>query len=106
VTDVLDLVEQYRVALQDAARLEAGARAADENRKIAFAKAVIAAGDVSAAKAEHVARASTAYREACDELHIAEERASLARAEAEYLSKRWETWRTRMSFKKAQMNGQ
>lgn len=100
MTDAPTLVDEYKDALQRVAELKANERAAEERVKIVFSTQVLAAGDVSAAKAEHVARASKEYEVAVAELKHARAAAGLAEAHAEYLRVRWETWRTRMSMRK------
>jgi hypothetical protein len=92
-----EFLEEYRAAASAAGRLQAEAEHAEELRKIAFAKAVIAAGDVAVSKAEYVARSSGEFGSAVAALLSAALAANEAKVQLDYLGKRWEKWRTQMA---------
>lgn len=101
-------LEEYRSAASAAGRLQAEADHAEELRKIAYAKAVGSqSSGMSAAKAEYVARTEPEFLSAVEALHQANLAAAEARAQLDYLGKRWEKWRTQMASArvKKQMEG-
>lgn len=96
-------LNEYRQALVAAGKLAADVERLDEQRRIAFSTAFIVAGDVSAAKAEHVARTSEVYADAVAALDVVRERAAEAKANAVYYQARFDAWRTRSATKRTEM---
>ena len=95
-------IAAYGHALEEAARLGAEETKLEEERKILFSKLVVDAGDISAAKAEHVARASDDFRDISDRLATARLQCALAKAKAQHMTARLDIWRTRESTRRAQ----
>ncbi len=89
-----ELLEQRRTAAREVGTLAAEVESLDEVRRIAFSREVTASKE-SVAKAEHAARASDIYVKSCDDLHNARLKLGEAKAQADYLEKRIEVWRTR-----------
>ena len=92
-----ELLDQYREAARESARLAAAVERLDEERRIALSAQVVACGDMATTKAEHVARASVEYRRASAALAETRDQAARVKAEAEYLHARIEAWRSRMA---------
>ena len=95
-------IAAYGHALEEAARLGAEETKLEEERKILFSKLVVDAGDISAVKAEHVARASASYREHGELLATVRLQCALAKAKAQHMTARLDIWRTRESTRRAQ----
>lgn len=96
MTDPRPFIDDYYEAMKVAARLKAAVERAEEHRKIVFSEEVIAA-DAPISKAEHIARASSTYADAVEELRIASVEYGDAAAKVEYLKTRFEAWRTNMA---------
>ena len=92
---IMQFLAEYKTALQDAGRLKAEADYHRDLQEIAYAQAVLEAGDISVAKAEYVAFASEKYRKATDALHTARAAAAEAEKTAEHMAARLDTWRSR-----------
>jgi hypothetical protein len=90
-------LEEYRTAAHAAGRLQAEAEHAEDLRKITLSNAIATATETSVSKAEHLARAGKEYRDSITALHKAKVAAAEARAQLDYLGKRWEKWRTQMA---------
>lgn len=94
-SDPIDqFVEEYRIALQDAARATADERRLDEERKITRSRLVQECG-LPVAKAEHYAQAHHDYVAAAQALAVARDRAFSLEARVTYLAARIDIWRTR-----------
>ena len=98
-----ELLELLRSALQLQAAGNAAEMQAKETCKVVKAEQQIAAGDVAVAKAEIVALASPAYKDALRTMFGTVETAENARAEAEYLKARFDAWRTKMATQRERM---
>ena len=101
--DVEQGLERIGVAGKEYAKAQTAFKAAEENQKIVLSEQIIKAGAVPLAKAEHIARGTFEYREAADALTAARGIAEELRAELDYLTKRWETWRTRMATEREKL---
>lgn len=97
-------LEEYRTAALAAGRLQAEAEHAEELRKQALSKGLIECKDTSVSKAEHLARISADYTAAMNALHAAKVAAAEARAQLDYLNKRWEKWRTQMASERVKQS--
>ena len=96
-------LEEYRTAAHAAGRLQAEAEHAEELRKITLSNAIATATETSVSKAEHLARAGKEYRDTITALYKAKVAAAEAKAQLDYLGKRWEKWRTQeASFRERQ----
>ncbi len=106
-----DLVEEYKKALKIQAEYNANEASHEDNRKIVLSEEIVKASSgpdgMAVTKAEHVARASQAYKAETDMLAKARSLAEVARADVEYIRVRFEAWRTKMSMAKVvrQTNG-
>ena len=103
MTNQADLfLEEYRTAAHAAGRL-GEAEHAEELRKITLSNAIATATETSVSKAEHLARAGKEYRDTITALYKAKVAAAEAKAQLDYLGKRWEKWRTQeASFRERQ----
>lgn len=102
------VLEQYRVALEDAARLGEEATHLEHLRKIAQAVAFREAKDKSGSigSAEYDARVSEGYREAVLMLHEVASKHALAQAKVTYLASRIKVWEARFIRQTKMSKGQ
>lgn len=98
---VVELLEQYRVALVNAAALDAEADHLEEMRKVVLAEQTDTALPLN--KAEVAARISPAYIEHLKKLREAKAAAGDARGVVVYIAARLDAWRTRESSRRAQL---
>lgn len=99
--DVKPHLDELRAAMRVASRAKAQMERAEENRKIVFSEEVVASQEKSLARAEHIARASSTYQDAVEELKQASIACGDAQAEVVYLQNRFEAWRTNMASARA-----
>lgn len=103
-SDPIDqFLEDYRVALQDAARATAEERRLDEERRILRSRLVQECG-LPVAKAEHYAMAHHDYVGAAQAVAQARERMLTAEARVTYLAARLDVWRTRSANQRGKGN--
>jgi len=100
-----EAMERMRLAMQDSARKQSEASRLDERRKIIRAQLVkkFRADGKAVGESEQLAMATEQYETAVNEHYLADLEAGLAKAEADFLKIRWETWRTRAANKRAEM---
>jgi len=98
-------MERLRLAMLDSARKQSEASRLDERRKIIRAQLVkkFRADGKAVGESEQLAMATEQYETAVNEHYLADLEAGLAKAEADFLKIRWETWRTRAANKRAEM---
>lgn len=105
-SDQIDqFLEEYRVALQDAARLSAEEKNLDEQRKIVRSE-LVTKFEGPATKAEHFAQASTEYRQAAARLMEARSLAASANAKVDWMTARLDIWRTRSANLRTKQRGE
>lgn len=105
-TDPVDEgMERLRLAMLDSAKKQSEASRLDERRKIIRAQLVkkFRADGKAVGESEQLAMATEQYETAVNEHYLADLEAGLAKAEADFLKIRWETWRTRAANKRAEM---
>lgn len=100
-----EAMERMRLAMLDSARKQSEASRLDERRKIIRAQLVkkFRADGKAVGESEQLAMATEQYESAVNEAYLADLEAGLAKAEADFLKIRWETWRTRAANKRAEM---
>lgn len=98
-------MERLRLAMLDSAKKQSEASRLDERRKIIRAQLVkkFRADGKAVGESEQLAMATEQYETAVNEHYLADLEAGLAKAEADFLKIRWETWRTRAANKRAEM---
>lgn len=91
-----ELLEAWRVAATNAGTLAADVERFDEERRIVLSRELKKYREnMSVADSEHQARASDAYSAICNKLREVRIELGAARAEADYMEKRIEVWRTK-----------
>jgi len=100
-----EAMEKLRLAMLHSAKAQSEASRLDERRKIIRAQLVkkFRADGKAVGESEHLAMATDQYETAVNEHYLADLDAGLAKAEADFLKIRWETWRTRAANKRAEM---
>lgn len=98
-------MERLRLAMLDSAKKQSEASRLDERRKIIRAQLVkkFRADGKAVGESEQLAMATEQYETAVNEHYLADLEAGLAKADADFLKIRWETWRTRAANKRAEM---
>lgn len=103
MTDSFDtFIEEYRLALEANARLQAELHRLQEMRKPVFG-AVFSSLEGAVAARENAAYANERYIAHIDVLAEAEEAANLAQAKVKWMDVRFEGWRTRSASKRAEL---
>ncbi len=96
MSSIDDLLNELKEATAKAGHYAADVEALDEQRRITHSRGVWSSNE-SVAKAEHASRASLDYEAIVTQLNAARHKLADARSQADYLEKRYETWRTRMA---------
>lgn len=88
------LAEKYRLCAEEWADADAAYYLLDNTRTSVVGELVLAemAKGLTGSKAEHVARASTEYREHVEKTAAAKKQAGILRARMEYLKMRFSIW--------------
>lgn len=111
---VREVVDQHYDANKAYLQAKAYLDDLEDERKIVFSEAVMSARRMEVApggkpismdEAEHIARISESYKEIFKSIQQARKLVAAKQAEADYLERRWETWRSREASRRAAERG-